>query len=427
MASFNLTNFDAAMKQFYPQKKVQNMVYKNNPWLSMIPKATRFPGRNAQITVEYGVTPGRSATFSTAQSNRGGTQLEDFIVTRVKDYAVVSVDNETLLAADGDEGSLLDVAKNKTDSALRALARSMGQAVYGGGTGAIGVLDQSENATGTTITLTNSGDVVNFEKGYRIVVSLASAEGGALVNNGAAVEITAVDRDAGTLTIATAMELVWGSIGADHSIYIEGDASNNASPGSGNWVRLAGLDAWIPSAAPTSTAFFGVDRTSDATRLGGHRLAGSASIQESLIDLAVRIAREGGMPDCVFVAPAIWANLAKDLEGTAVQGGTANRRRYENDDASAVMGFSSLKLAGPTGMIDIYSDHNCQAGTAWMLQKDTWELRTIGSAPRILDFDGLKGIREQSADGVEYRWGFYGNMICHAPGWNGRLTGLAVL
>jgi len=110
MASFNLTNFDAAMKHMYPYKKVENLVYKNNPLLAMIPKETKFPGKNATYAVEYGLTPGRSANFATAQANRGGTQLQEFVVTRVKDYAVVSVDNETLLAADGNEGSLLDVA-----------------------------------------------------------------------------------------------------------------------------------------------------------------------------------------------------------------------------------------------------------------------------------------------------------------------------
>ena len=72
MASFNLTNFDAAMKHMYPYKKVENMVYKNNPLLAMIPKDTKFPGRNATFAVEYGLTNGRSATFQTAQNNRNG-------------------------------------------------------------------------------------------------------------------------------------------------------------------------------------------------------------------------------------------------------------------------------------------------------------------------------------------------------------------
>jgi len=418
MPSFNLSNFDAAMKHMYPYKKVENLVYKNNPLLAMIPKETKFPGKNATYAVEYGLTPGRSANFATAQANRGGTQLQEFVVTRVKDYAVVSVDNETLLAADGNEGSLLDVAKVKTDSALHALSRAMGRDVYGSGHGDIGQINNSTAATGTSITLTTLSDAVNFEKGMRIVCGTATA-GSALNNNGASVEVTAVNRDTGVLTISTAMEAAWGTISGQFHLYPEGDASNNVAK-----VKIAGLDAWLP-ASVSSTAFFGVDRTSDVTRLGGQRIAwASTNIREQLIDAGVRVAREGGRPDSVFLNPLDWAELAKDLEGTTLIASAAshNRRRYGPKDTAAAFGFSSLQLATPTGMVDVYADHNCPENVAYMLQMDTWKFKSLGAAPRILDFDGLKGIREANSDGVEYRWGYYGNMLCTAPAFNCRVA-----
>ena len=421
-SSFNLTNFDAAMKHMYPYKKVENMVYQNNPLLAMIPKETSFPGRNATYAVEYGLTNGRSANFQTAQNNRNGTKISDFVVTRVKDYAVVSVDNETLLAADGSEGSLLDVAKSKTDSALHALARSMGRDIYRSGSGSIGQLDDSVADSGTTITLTTLSDVVNFEVGMRICAGSAT-DGAALKNNGAAVEITAIDRSAGTLTIQTAMETVWGIASGDNVdllLYPEGDGANG-----GTNLKMAGLAAWLPASAPTSAAFFSVDRSVDATRLGGQRLQGSfSSMRESLIDAAVQVAREGGRPDAVFMNPFDWASLAKDLEGTTVIASAAshNRRRYDSNDSAATFGFSSLTLAAPTGVIDIYSDHNCPEGRCYMLQLDTWKFKSLGPAPRILDFDGLKGIRQANEDGVEYRWGYYGNLLCTAPGFNATIA-----
>ena len=418
MASFNLSNFDAAMKHMYPFKKVENLVYKNNPLLAMIPKETKFPGKNATYAVEYGLTPGRSANFATAQANRGGTQLQEFVVTRVKDYAVVSVDNETLLAADGSEGSLLDVAKVKTDSALHALSRTMGRDVYGSGHGEIGAIDYSEGATGTSITLTPLSAVTNFEKGMRIVCGTATA-GAALKANGQAVEVTGVNRDTGVITIATAMQTLWGTINGDFKLYPEGDASNNVAK-----VKIAGLDAWLPSSV-SSTAFFGVDRTQDVTRLGGQRVSwGSTNIREQLIDAGVRVAREGGRPESVFLNPLDWAELAKDLEGTTTvaSGQSPNRRRYSPKDVAASFGFSSLSLATPTGMVDIFADHNCPENVAYMLQMDTWKFKSLGPAPRILDFDGLKGVREANSDGVEYRWGYYGNMLCTAPAFNCRIA-----
>ena len=411
MASFNLTNFDAAMKHMYPYKKVENMVYKNNPLLAMIPKETSFPGRNATYAIEYGMTTGRSANFQTAQNNRGGTKLEDFVVTRVKDYAVVSVDNETLLAADGSEGSLLDVAKAKTDSALHALSRTMGRDIYRSGTGAIGQIHAGPSLGNTSIELV-AGHAVNFEVGMRLKAS--ATDGSALY--GGVLEVTAVDRDSDVLTTSVAGTTGIPDLTADDFLYVEGDAAN-----AGSNIKISGLDAWLPSSV-TSSSFFGVDRTLDTTRLGGQRQSYANSVQETIINAAVKTAREGGRPDAVFMNPTDWAELALDLEGRAAVAGANNRRRYDANDRAAAFGFSSISIATPTGMVDVYADHNCPINVAYLLQMDTWKLKSLGPAPRLLDFDGLKGIRQSNEDGVEYRWGYYGNLLCTAPGFNCRVA-----
>tara|TARA_Y100001937_G_scaffold112040_1_gene159275 strand:- start:2284 stop:3525 length:1242 start_codon:yes stop_codon:yes gene_type:complete len=411
MASFNLTNFDAAMKHMYPYKKVENLVYKNNPAFAMIPKNTSFPGRNATYAVEYGLTTGRSASFATAQNNRGGTKIEDFVVTRVKDYSIVSVDNETLLAADGNEGSLLDVAKAKTDSALHALARTMGRDIYRSGTGSIGQIHASPSLGNTSIELV-AGHAINFEVGMRLK---ASATDGSALYSGV-LEVTAVDRDNDVLTTSIAGTTAIPSLSADDFLYVEGDAANGGSN-----IKLAGLDAWLP-ATVTSDSFFGVDRTLDSTRLGGQRESFSSSMMDTIIKAGVKVAREGGRPDALFMNPTDWAELALDLEGRAAVAGANHRRRYGAGEDSASFGFSSLSVATPTGMVECYADHNCPINVAYLLQLDTWEFKSLGSAPRMLDMDGLTGIRQANEDGVEYRWGYYGNLLCKAPGYNCRIA-----
>lgn len=406
MASFNLTNFDAAMKDMYPYKKVENMVYKNNPLLAMLPKETTFPGRNATYAVEYGMTNGRSATFATAQNNRSGTKLEDFVVTRVKDYAVVSVDNETLLAADGNEGSLLDVAKSKTDSALHALSRAMGRDVYRSGTGSIGQIHASPSLGNTTVELV-SGHAINFEVGMRLK---ASATDGSALYSGT-LEVAGVDRDNDVLTVVGNATDSIASLSADDFLYVEGDYD----------AKMSGLDAWLP-ATVTSDSFFGVDRTVDVTRLGGQRQSYANSVMETIINAGVKVAREGGRPDALFMNPTDWAELAIDLEGRAAVAGSNNRRRYGAGESDASFGFSSLSVATPTGMVECYADHNCPINVAYMLQLDTWKLKSLGPAPRMLDFDGLNGIRQSNEDGVEYRFGYYGNILCTAPGYNCRIA-----
>ena len=120
--------------------------------------------------------------------------------------------------------------------------------------------------------------------------------------------------------------------------------------------------------------------------------------------------------------PTDWAELALDLEGRAAVAAANNRRRYDQSDKAAMFGFSSISIATPTGMVDVYADHNCPINVGYLLQLDTWKLKSLGPAPRLLDFDGLKGIRQSNEDGVEYRWGYYGNLLCTAPGYNCRVA-----
>ncbi len=53
-----------------------------------------------------------------------------------------------------------------------------------------------------------------------------------------------------------------------------------------------------------------------------------------------------------------------------------------------------------------------------MLQLNTWTLETLNGAPRILDLDGNRMLRNSTADSYQIRVGYYGNMTCEAPGWN---------
>jgi len=57
-----------------------------------------------------------------------------------------------------------------------------------------------------------------------------------------------------------------------------------------------------------------------------------------------------------------------------------------------------------------------------MLQMDVWKLYSLGKAPKILDSDGLKFLRESSADAVEVRVGYYAQLGCRGPGYNARVS-----
>ena len=79
-------------------------------------------------------------------------------------------------------------------------------------------------------------------------------------------------------------------------------------------------------------------------------------------------------------------------------------------------------IHGPRGPIKVIPDQNCPANVAFMLQLDVWKLYSLGKAPKILDSDGLKFLRESTADAVEVRVGYYAQLGCRGPGYNVRIA-----
>jgi len=402
-----MTTFDAALKQHYTADRVLDMVYKDNPLFALMPKYETFGGKNLPIPLIYGNPQGRSKTFSNAQTRGGATSslISDFVLTRVKDYSIATVDNETLEASKGNANAFMEAATTEIDGAINSLTRSLAIGMYRDSSAEIGQVSVEPTVAGTTvITMKSSGDITNMELGQ--IINIWSAKSGGTQRNtdGSDVswEVIAVDRSAGTFTLDDAYTSS-GTIAADDYIFVEGDRG----------LGLSGLEAWVPSSAPSSTAFFGVDRSVDTQRLGGVRYDGSADpIEEALIEGASRAAREGAKVDHCFLSYSKYAMLEKAL-GSKVQ--------YVDLKMSAEVGFRGILINGPRGPIKVIPDQNAPDDVAFMLQMSTWKLYSLGKAVRVIDTDGLQMLRQAAADGVEVRYGFYGNVGCRGPGFNCRI------
>lgn len=395
----DLTSFAAALKSYYVRDFMENLVYKNNPALALLPKMEEFYGANMPIPLVHGNPMGRSATFSTAQANKDNSRLKAFTLTRAKDYSLASIDNETLEASQNDKGAFMEAATVEIDGAIQSATRSLATALFRDGTGAIGRINAT--VTGTTLTLATTVDIVNFEVGMKINFTgdlSATRAGGPLTVN-------SIDRSAGSMVVSANLNTITGLTSNDY-IFVQGDLNG----------KIKGFEAWLP-ATVTSTSFFGVDRTADATRLGGCRYDGSAQpIEESLLDALSFVEREGGSPSHGFLNFANLSNLKKAL-GSKVQYVDVNV-----PNASVKFSFKGVMIDGNKMPVTIIGDQNCPSLVSYLIQLDSWKLYSLGMAPRILDSDGLKFLRESSADSVEVRVGYYGQLGCKAPGWNCRVT-----
>jgi hypothetical protein len=399
MASLDLTSFAPVLKRLYGPEKIETLAYTNNPFLALVPKDTGFEGSAKQIPLRYGTPQGRSAAFASALANQTASKYKDFLLTRVKDYAIASISNETILASASDKGAFMQALTSEMDGALISLSRSLATALYRSGSGSIGQV--TTGGTGTSITLLNVNDVVNFETGMEIVFS--TADGGGSVKSGS-IAITGVNRDTGVLTVE-AMSAIDGGTGtaSNDFIFVQGDYG----------VKVSGLQAWIPNSAPGATAFFGVDRTADVTRLGGIRVDGSGlSIEEALVNGITRVAREGGKTSHVFMNYNKYQELQNSL-GSKVQ--------IINEMVKPNIGFSGMQIQSPSGVVKVIPDANCPSDRAFLLQLDTWKLHSLKAAPHLIESDGLKTLRASDADDLQFRMAYYANLACYAPGWNANL------
>jgi hypothetical protein len=400
--SLDLTSFDAALKQHYTNDVVQMMVYKDNPFLALLAKYEDFGGRNLPIPLIYGNPQNRSATFATAQAGVSTSKLDDFVLTRVKDYSIATIDNETLEASKGNANAFMEAATVEIDGCINSLTRSLAISLFRDSSGYVGQVNAApSNSAGTfVLQLKSVEDVTNFEIGQVILVYSAKSAGTQRSSDGSDVDfpIVGVNRSTGALTVSGTYSGS-GTFAANDFIFVNGDRG----------LKVSGLEGWVPSSAPSATAFFGVDLSVD-TRLGGLRLDGSAlPIEEALINAASLAAREGSKIDHFFMSYAKYAELEKAL-GSKVQ--------YIDLKVNPEIGFRGIMVNGPRGPIKCIPDQNCPAASIFGVQMSTWKLYSLGKAVRVIDSDGLQMLRQSSADGVEVRYGFYGNLGCNAPGYN---------
>ena len=401
-----MTAWNDALKQYYIDKKPMDVAYHNHPFLTMVPKNTRFRGKNMPLPITYARPQGRSATFADAQSNATSSSLGEFLLTRVKNYAVVTVSGEAIEASKGNEYSFLEALTTETDLGLKTLGDTLSRQLFRQQNGAIGVLNNDASEMGQTgLDLTNDLDSLNFEVGMKVVFA-ASTSTGALRASGATLEVTAVNRGAAAdqITVSANLSTIT-SIAQNDVIIPVGDL---ATPGT--YLCMAGLQDWIPASAPSSTAFFGQDRSKDTTRLGGQRVAFDTSIKQTVINAANIVGREGGEPGVCFLNYTDWATLEVSLD--AQVSGARQPGPAQN------FGFRSLQVYGPHGVIDVVPDKDVPTGTGYLIQLDTFALYSIGDAVQILKHDGNSMLRQNGFDGVEVRMGGYYQLGCRAPGYN---------
>jgi len=369
-ATLAFSDVQAALRIMYDDSDVDQTL-KTHPLLAMMDREEDFHDQTYRLPVKTGNPQGVATTLSAAQTNASATAPTAFDLTKVSLYHCPKIAGELVEAAQsgGAEKFLRDTA-NIIDAAKAEVMNAMGRNVY---RASAGVFSQVSSGTSSPITVDYPQDLYEIEVGMIIAASANADMSSPRSGTGT---ITAVDKDAGTITYSGTIT----SLAVDDYLAV-----------SGQTAVASGLLGWAPSSAPASTTFFGVNRTT-SPYLAGRRINATAMAPEEVwAKVHAEMLGMAERPDVFFCNPVDLANFEV---GISQQKQIINSRKYD-------FGFEALKVYGT----DLVPDPDCPRGYAFGVALDTWKCYSLGAAPKVLDADGNVLLRISNADDYEARIG----------------------
>ncbi len=366
--------------------KLEDQTYMDTPLLGLVKKG-QWDGSKFHQKVDKGEGAGFSNTFSDALANTTNSVMETFDVSNIEIHGVGKLEHPYVELSKNKRGGVEAALKYEVDRILKGNRNKLSKQLHGGSSGSIG---QVASVSGSTLTLKDVEQVVNFEVG--MVVDTSTSDGGGAVA-GSDITITAVDRSAGTLTGT------WTSVLANDYIFQDGDMD----------AALSGLASYNPLVAPTATSFFGVDRSLDTDRLSGARIPSSTAsglpIEEKLQLLASRMSRNGGQPSHCVLSPERFRELSVSVGAKVI---------YQ--DVSAKLGFNTFSVILGGGDVKVIQDRHANNSVARMLNVDSLLLASTNGGDPALRESGDGGVMNMEASNHFLFHSFwYGNLICSKP------------
>ena len=361
------------LKQRYEDSGVLNGFFEDYPFLADVPKDESSDGSAFQVTVKSAYMSTRNRTVPGALANGSPDIYQPFnIQTLYNDYAVAQLSMTAVDNARSDEGAMIKVLTEAMDGAYISAYESQANQLMSNGGGMRGQVANT-TYTGNVITLTNPGDAVKFWQGQVLQVSVANDDGagglGVAATSPLAGTLTVygVDYGAGTVTTTANLNSIVGLV-TNSGLFMIGDYGTG----------FPGIGAWNPITAPTSTLFYGVDRTRNIVGLSGWRYNGQGRAYEnSLTYLLARMCSAGAKPDRAYMNPIDWAQFAN----------TQTNKVIIDKAKTPAMGtpelsFESLTIMSPKGPVKIMADITVPQGYCRIVELKHLTLRSNGKLCR---------------------------------------------
>ena len=418
-----VADYDKVHRELWPDQRVVQELYEGCPTFGLINKKTTMGYDGKHIALQYGRNQGRSATFTTAQSNVSANSFEKFLVTSVDDYAIFELSGKLIRSnVNPSDAFLVDVMERETRGAMSQIKRSLCVNLMGDGTGVRGQVGPSsaitEGGGDSVIELATPGDVKNFEAGQKVVAAATTT--GALRDSGAAYEVIGVDLVNGTITLDGTVTTT-SSWADDDYLFTEGDAAAG-----GSLKMISGFRAWVPDSAPSATAFFGVDRSAYPQHLAGWRFTasglGTTTIRETILKSYAQMSRMGSVmqdnfPNVVVLNGEDYGDFLDELDSHSTWHEPVKRAGNGVD-----LYYEGINIHTPIGKVSVFHDDQQTGGRALCLNPGSWTFDSIGPAPAFAEEDGLRIARKAASDSYEGRLYYHANLYCDAPLFNANIA-----
>lgn len=393
--AFDLTAADAILKENYNEDVISSTIPARTVLLQKIPKFTDFTG-------DAYVQPVKTAN---SQSHRAGglpatasnTTTKKFSMTTSKNYAIIDVDRELILASENDVGAFARGVDFEVRGAVEEMARQLNRQLYGRRDGFLGQVTVDNGSASYTVT-----NIDNFEVGMTIDGYDALTGGSQDANSRVIQSVTKTGTGTGTIVVDT----------DDAAVDTNTRFFREDSRGS----EIAGLRDWVANTSSTgwSATLFGVDR-STSYRTQGNIIDGSTG---TLIDLMnqgmLDVAKEGGSVDCIVTSFLQYRELINQLETT---------KQHYAPVSMGELGFKGIEIVGPYGRAEVYPDYFCPVDEMYLLTSSSFKFVSRGPLAQWADEDGRILLRSTS-DTYQGRLISYSNLLCLAPIHNAQIKSL---
>ncbi len=400
-----LTASAAIVKTKYPDGRLPKAQFQKAPFTATVQKKENFDGNNKVIALQTENPQGSSADFATALGSLAQGTYKNFLLTRVQHFGVARITGQAMKAAAKDSGALVDLWKNETDGISSTELLGTEMYLFGNGTGVLGTI--TSGTTGTVVTLATVSDIVKFSIGMR-VQAVSSATSLSPTLQGGYVVISAIDRKAGTLATTSGNWNAAGNIpgiGATDSLVRMGDNST-----AGTSAVITGIGQYLVGGTTPGT-LFALNRNTDPVRLA------SQSYDATTVPYSDAIIEAESLRNLQYNTGTLemWANPRDIAQWKKQLSGKETFPRTEMKSTVADVSFSAIEFAGDNGPIKIMTSPFISRNTAYLINKESFALESLGPVPHLLDYDGPNFLRVANDDAYEVRFGLYANLSCNCP------------